>query len=346
MKNRPSGKAERIAIILPNKLGDAILSLPFILCLRGVTAAFGPPGSVIEVVTYSPVVEVFAAAGVTDVTGMNLAARLRSWLTPPDKAFFLVATSNNLGFHARRTYGRHQRNKIVRYDYDLPCLGGEPLPAELNDYLITQCHLSRYAVRQFGIVLELGYSTEQILSTFTFSRSSLPVDRPRWAAARNIVAPYLICCMEAAGGKGRRNERRRWSADHYLTLASQIREQYGYRIVFIGIAADPPVPLHDDYFDLRGKLSLWQLFQLMAGAAGYFGNDTGPMHLANLVGIPSVGVYPAGENDHDPLFGELISAVMRPSTPGDVYPSIQQMIMADRNSVMLGLSNGSESACH
>jgi ADP-heptose:LPS heptosyltransferase len=329
MKNRSSGKAERIAVILPNKLGDAILSLPLIFCLRGLTTAFGAPGSVIEVVTYLPIVEVFAAVGVKNVTQMSLATKLRSWLAPPDKAFFLIATSKNFGFHARCTFGRHQRNKIVRYDYDLPCLGGEPLPTELNEYLITQCHLSRYAVRQFGIVLELGYSTEQILSTFTFSRQTLPFDRPKWTAARNIEAPYLICCMEAAGGKGQRNERRRWSAGHYLTLARQILEQYGYRIVFIGIAADPPVPVQDGFTDLRGRLSLWQLFQLMAGAAGYFGNDTGPMHMANLVGIPSVGVYPAGENDHDPLFGELNSAVMRPATPGDVYPAIQRMIMTD-----------------
>jgi ADP-heptose:LPS heptosyltransferase len=331
MKNRPSGKAERVAIILPNKLGDAILSLPLILCLRGLTAAFGSPGSVIEVVTYSPVVEVFAAVGVPNVTEMNLAAKLRSWLIPPDRAFFLVATSKNFGFHARCTYGRHQRNKMfVRYDHDLACLGEDSLPPELDEYLTADCRLSRYAVRQFGVVLELGYSPEQILSTFTFSRQILPVDRPRWASTQNIEAPYLICCMEAAGGKGRRNERRRWSADHYLTLARRIREEYGYRIAFIGIAADPPVPVQDGFTDLRGRLNLWQLFQLMAGAAGYFGNDTGPMHMANLVGIPSVGVYPAGENDHAPLFGELNSAVMRPANADDVYPAVQRMILADR----------------
>jgi ADP-heptose:LPS heptosyltransferase len=152
--------------------------------------------------------------------------------------------------------------------------------------------------------------------------------------------------MEAAGGKGRRNDKRRWGADHYLTLARQIREQYGYRIAFIGIAAEPLIPPQDGYFDLRGKLSLWQLFRLMAGAAGYFGNDTGPMHMANLVGIPSVGVYPAGENDHAPLFGELNSAVMRPTSPEDVYPAVQQMILTDINRGKMQPSNGSESACH
>jgi hypothetical protein len=333
MKTNTFEKSERVAIVLPNKLGDAILSLPLILCLRKLTAAFGSPEDVIEVVTYSPLVEVFAAVGVTSVTQMSLAVKLRSWLEPPDKAFFLVATSKNVGFHARNTYGRYQRNKpLVHYDHDLKCLGGESLPADLDRYLTTECHLPRYTVRQFGIVLELGYSVEQVLSTFTFSRQSLPVDRSSvdrsgMAVDQTVAAPYLICCMEAAGGKGRHNDQRRWVADHYLTLASQIREQHGYRIAFVGIAADPPIPEQNGLLDLRGTLNLWQLFQLMAGAAGYFGNDTGPLHMANLVGIPSVGVYP-GENDHSPLFGELNRVVMRPTCPDDLYPAVERMILA------------------
>jgi ADP-heptose:LPS heptosyltransferase len=329
MKNKASEKSERVVIILPNKLGDAILSLPLILCLRRLTAAFGSSASVIEVVTYSPVVEVFAAVGVTNVTQMSLATKLRSWLTPADKAFFLIATSKNFGFHARSTYGRHQQNKpLVRYDHDLKCIGGEPLPVELDRYLTTECHLPRYAVLQFGIALELGYTVGQIRSTFTFSRQNLPVDRSRLAVGQAVAAPYLICCMEAAGGKGRRNDPRRWVADHYLTIANQVQEQYGYRVAFIGIAADPPIPERAGFLDLRGSLNLWQLFQLMAGAAGYVGNDTGPLHMANLAGIPSVGIY-SSDDYHAPLFGDLNSVVMRPANHEDVYPAVQRMILAD-----------------
>lgn len=332
MKSKLSGKSGRVAIVLPNKLGDAILSLPLVLCLRQLAACFGPLGAVIEVVTYSPLIEVFAAVGITSVTQMTFSTRFKSWLAPPDKAFFLIATSKNFGYYARSMYGRRQRNKLlVQYDHDLKCIGGEPLPDDLTRHLITECHLPRYAVRQFGIALELGYTVEQIISTFAFSRQSLPVDRSQLAAEQTVKEPYLICCMEAAGGKGKHNDPRRWIAGHYLTIANRIREQYGHRIAFVGIATDPSIPAQEGFLDLRGTLSLWQLFQLMSGAAGYFGNDTGPLHVANLVGIPSVGVY-ISEDHHAPLFSELNSVVMCPASPNDVYPAIQRLMNSQAKS--------------
>ncbi len=313
--------------MLPNRVGDAILSLPLILCLRKLAAAFAPAGSRVEVVTYSPLVEVFGGVGVTDVTQMGVGAKLRSWLAPPDKAFFLIATSKNFGFHARTTYGLMQRNKILsRYDHDLRCLRGEPLPADLYRYLTTECRLPRYSAEQFGVALELGYTVEQVRSTFSFSRQSLALDRSRLATGE-VAAPYLVCCMEAAYGRGRHNDQRRWAAEHYLAIAERLRERHGCRIAFIGLAADPPIPARDGFVDLRGRLTLWQLFRLMAGAVGYVGNDTGPLHLANLAGIPTVGVY-ADEDHHAPLFGESNSVVMRPAGPDDVYPAAEQMLLA------------------
>lgn len=314
--------------MLPNRVGDAILSLPLILCLRKLAADCGPAGCRVEAVTCSPLVEIFGAVGVTDVTQMGLGAKLRSWLAPPDKAFFLIATSKNFGFHARSTYGLRQRNKLLgRYTHDLRCLKGEPLPTDLDRYLIMECRLPRYSAEQFGIALELGYTVEQVCSSFSFSRKSLPVDRSRLAVEQTVAAPYLVCCMEAAYGRGRRNDQRRWVAEHHLSVAKKLRERHGCRIAFIGLAADPPIPEQDGFLDLRGRLSLWQLFQLMAGAAGYVGNDTGPLHLANLAGIPSVGIY-SSEDHHAPLFGESNTVVMRPAGPDDVYPAAERMLLA------------------
>lgn len=320
--------AERVVIILPNKLGDSILSLPLILCLRKLAETYGPPGIAIEFVTYAPLLKVFAAVGVTDITMMSLAARIKSWIKPADKALFLIATSKNFGFYARTTYGLRQSNKwLVRFDRDLKFLRSESLPLELEHYLMSECGLPRFSVRQFGTALEIGYTVDQIKSAFTFSRKSLPINHSLLAEPSTIGAPYLICCMEAASGKGRRNDHRRWISDHYLTLATRIREQYGFHIAFVGIANEPPIPDLDGFHDLRGKLDLWQLFQLSTYASGYFGNDTGPLHMANLAGVPSVGVYPA-ENEYAPLFSEFNCVIMKPDSPEDVYPAIQRMIMA------------------
>jgi len=326
MRSNSLRNDKRIVVVLPNRVGDAILSLPLLICLKRLVTDHGPTGTVIETVTFSPLIEVFAAVGVTGVTQMGFGTRLRSWLKPPDMAFFLTATSKNFGFHARSTFGLRQRNKqLVRYDNNLPCLRGEPLPAALEQHLTTKCRLPRYCVQPFGIALALGYSVEQVLSSFSFSRQSLPLDRSPLTAEQAGAAPYLVYCMEAAYGKGRRNDVRRWVTEHHLGLARQLSERHGCRIVFIGLAADPPIPESGRFLDLRGRLSLWQLFQVMAGANGYVGNDTGPLHLANLAGIPSTGIY-SSEDHHAPLFGELNTVVMRPAGPDDVLPEVQRMI--------------------
>jgi len=326
MKSSTTSSSKRIAIILPNRVGDAVLSLPLLRCLRNLVNEFGPTGTVVEAVTFAPLLEVFAAVGVSGVTEMGFGAKLKSWLRPPDVAFFLIATSKNVGYHARSTYGLRQQNKqLTRYDHDLPCLRGEPLPAALEQYLTMECNLPRYSVQQFGVVLKLGYSVEQIISSFSFSRQSLALDRSRLSAERPVQAPYLVYCLEAAYGRGRRNDNRRWVAEHHLELARQLSERYDCPIVFIGLAAVPTIPVHDRFLDLRGKLSLWHLFQVMAGANGYVGNDTGPLHLANLAGIPSTGIY-SSEDHHAPLFGELNTVVMRPGGPEYVYPEVQRMI--------------------
>ena len=328
MNSKKSGRAERVTVVLSNKLGDSILSLPLILCLRKLGAAFESPEFMIDFISYQPLKEVFESVGAHSVTQMSLGGKIKSWFNPPDRAFFLIASSKNFGFHARTTYGLRQSNKwMTRFDHDLKFLRSEPLPIQLVQYLSTECGLPPFSVRQFGIVLELGYSVEQIISTFSFSSESLPIDNSRLTDEQKIAAPYLICCIEAASGRGKRNDHRRWVAEHYLAIAEKIREQHDLRIAFVGISSDPPVPAADGFLDLRGKLNLWQLFKLAAGAIGYFGNDTGPMHMANLARIPTVGVYPA-ENDYAPMFGELHTALIAPASPDDVYPSVQRMILA------------------
>jgi heptosyltransferase-2 len=43
--------------------------------------------------------------------------------------------------------------------------------------------------------------------------------------------------------------------------------------------------------DLTGRTDLGGLVALVRAAAGYVGNDSGPMHLAAALGVPTVGVF-------------------------------------------------------
>lgn len=320
-------KSERIALILPNRVGDAILALPLVLCLRDLERR-NRAGRTVEAFTSAPVIEVFRSVGVAGVYPFGSASKLKSWISPPDKAFFLTASSKNFGFRSRVSYGLNQKNKLlVRYTHDLSFLRGKPIDPQLGEYLSNECRLPAYSIEMFGIMEHLGYGVEDIRAAFSFSRERVAPDRSRFDSRPDIVPPYLVCCMEAAYGKVRNNADRRWDTDNYLSLAAWLVERYGCSVIFIGLDREPQLPESERFLDLRGKLTLFQLFQLMAGAVGYLGNDTGPLHLANLAGIPSVGVYSRADY-HAPLFGDLNRVFMNPSAPEELMPALDLICAA------------------
>lgn len=318
-------KSERVALILPNRVGDAILALPVLLCLRDLARGAGGARTV-EAFTSAPLIDVFRSVGVEGVYPFDLPAKLKSLLDPPDRAFFLTASSKNFGFRSRTSYGLNQKNKpLVRYTHDLPFLRGIPVDPQMTAYLARECRLPAYSIEMFGIMEHLGYGVEDIRSAFSFSRDRLKIDRTSFDAAPDFAGEYLVCCMEAAYGKVRNNADRRWDTDNYLNLATWLADRHGCRVVFIGLDRQPQIPTDERFVDMRGKLNLFQLFQMMAGAVGYLGNDTGPLHLANLAGIPSVGVYSRADY-HAPLFGALNRVVMNPSTPEELKPALDRML--------------------
>jgi len=93
---------------------------------------------------------------------------------------------------------------------------------------------------------------------------------------------------------GATDPRRRWPASHFARVAQMLIEQ-GARVCVIGqeqevapVTARVPdaVPLTD--------MSFAQLVGLLARATILVGNDSGPRHLAEALGTPTVSVYWCG----------------------------------------------------
>jgi ADP-heptose:LPS heptosyltransferase len=106
---------------------------------------------------------------------------------------------------------------------------------------------------------------------------------------------------------GATDPRRRWPEDRFAELAVRLVGE-GFRVVIVGDGADAELANHiadaaDDgsaaVVSLAGRLSIPALFGVLAAATVFVGNDSGPRHLAQAVGIPTVGIY---------WFGNLINA--------------------------------------
>jgi ADP-heptose:LPS heptosyltransferase len=88
---------------------------------------------------------------------------------------------------------------------------------------------------------------------------------------------------------------KRWPAELYGQLAQALMAQ-GIAAVVVGTQAEAAEAavigqVAPDAINLVGQTSLGQLASLARRAALAIGNDTGPMHLAAIVGAPSLTLF-------------------------------------------------------
>lgn len=88
-----------------------------------------------------------------------------------------------------------------------------------------------------------------------------------------------------------------WPLSHFSALAQKISKDFGWPVVTVGSGAGREAELCSELtkacggIDLSGRTSLPALAALLAEAALFVGNDSGPAQLAAVVGTPTVTVF-------------------------------------------------------
>ena len=94
---------------------------------------------------------------------------------------------------------------------------------------------------------------------------------------------------------------KRWRPERYAKLADWLVAQKRAKIIFVGVDAEMPIIaeiqalMREKSFNIAGKTSLTQLASILQVCQLFIGNDSGPMHLAAAVGIPTIGLYGPGD---------------------------------------------------
>jgi heptosyltransferase I len=116
--------------------------------------------------------------------------------------------------------------------------------------------------------------------------------------ARGIVAddrPTLLispCSSHAA---------RNWRADRYAAVADYAAHMHRMRVVLVGgrssvereMAGNVMAAAHFDVLNQIGKDTLPQLLGLLSQSTALLSPDSGPVHMATMVGLPVIGLYAA-----------------------------------------------------
>jgi heptosyltransferase-2 len=109
------------------------------------------------------------------------------------------------------------------------------------------------------------------------------VDRRRLLAVFNPGASY--------------GPAKRWPADRFAALADRLAAERNAQVILTGaageadIAAAVAAAMKTKPINLAGRTTLRRLLAVIAEAALFVTNDTGPMHMANALRVPIVAVF-------------------------------------------------------
>ncbi|OIN86174.1 MAG: hypothetical protein AUJ12_06790 [Alphaproteobacteria bacterium CG1_02_46_17] len=103
--------------------------------------------------------------------------------------------------------------------------------------------------------------------------------------------PYVVLVP----GSSPQHPEKRWPVEYYRALAGKLIRN-GYHPVLLGTEAEAEVNARiarglEGVINLTGKTGLFDLPELARGSIGAIGNDTGPMHIMCVTGVPAVVLF-------------------------------------------------------
>lgn len=285
--------ADRVVVIAPNWLGDAVLALPAIADIRrhfaGARLTLAARPSVVPLFSMVRGVDdsitLPGGGGVRAVFGWQEDARaLRgkafeiAILLPNSFATALIV--NNAAIPERWGFATDWRGRMLTR--------GIPKPKAMT-------HQSEYYQ---ALTTALGISAGP-----PFAEVRPDVDRVRELAldlGLDTDEPFVVFAPGAAYGRAKQ-----WLPERFAQLAELIINDRGWSVIMVGSKADRStcadisarLPATGNrmnrLIDLSGKTDLRQLAGVMSRARAVVSNDSGAMHLAGAVGTKVVAIFGA-----------------------------------------------------
>lgn len=273
-----------ILVIVPNWLGDVVMSLPALDALRakGTLVALGAP-AVLALLTDTARVDATVAydrkgadrglGGLWKVARAARATRPAQVVAMPPslRAATLAALTNAPSRHG---------------------FGPRPLGCLLNGRRPTPPRSTHLADAWLALAQQVPVGAMPAAMPHL---EPGPAGRSAWDALRRrrgVDGDYFVVAPGATYGPTKR-----WPEASYVELAKTVASRRSWTAVVVGgrnaherdLCAR--VAAGSGGHDTAGDTDLPALAALLAGARAFVGNDSGPMHLAAAVGTPTVGIF-------------------------------------------------------
>lgn len=288
----------RIAVLRANGLGDFVVAVPALEALRaaypaaGITLIGRPwhvellagrPGPWDEVVA-APPYPVMTAPPDAPVD------------SPAARRFFTWARGRRFDLAVQLHGGGGQSNPFVAGLGARLTVGARDTGAPTLDRWLRYTLYQHEVLRWLEVVGLVGARAVTVQPALAVTASD-----------RSAAAPHLTAVPPGAPlvavHPGASDPRRRWPPERFATVVGALARS-GACVALVGDGDDVALcarilercgpGIAERVVDLSGRLSLPALVGVLAAARLVIANDSGPRHLAEAVGTPTVGVYWVG----------------------------------------------------
>ena len=218
---------------------------------------------------------------------IEFVVQTRSFLSPQYDAIFLL--------HRAKAYNALLAGKGPIYAMDREhtrTLG--PLHAIHCPPLVEHEGAQIARIVETGLQATLGHSP-------SFDHNQARQMALTWLPQKPNLPPFGEIGLHLGGGQNQGNEFQLKQWPHWEDLVMQILEQTPHSVRFLGGPTDKdfadslyqklPEELQPRVRNSTGRLSLTELAETLSSCRAFVGVDSGPLHMADYYGIPSVGLF-------------------------------------------------------
>jgi heptosyltransferase-2 len=175
-------------------------------------------------------------------------------------------------------------------------------------------HQTRYWL---AIVLDtIGVRAASKATDHSLTASSLRLDQMRvWLIDQRRRLDSRLVAIAPAAAYGPAKE---WPPERYAELIDLLHDRYDAECVLIGSNAERSqcervaTSARAGAIVAAGALGLGEQIALLSLADGFVGNDSGPMHLAAALGIPTVGIFGSTNPERTGPIGPRAGFILHP----------------------------------
>jgi heptosyltransferase-2 len=295
--DRSKLKPFRILIRSSNWLGDAVMSVPALQAIR-----CGRPDAHVTVLTRAKLADFWRSVkGVDDVMAID-----------SGESVFSVARKIRDKFDVAILFPNSPRAALEAFSGGVPRRVG--FRRRWRSMLINQIYREKKSEKQNRLQPPRHQAYHYL-------------DLARFVGAEVPEVPEFerVAVQGDAGGKTRLGlcpgaeygSAKRWMPERYAEVALTVAERGDCEWILFGTAADAALgaeieeKLGKHCRNMIGKTSLAELISELAGCAMLLTNDTGTMHLAAYLGVPTVAIFGSTEPSLTGPIGEVHCVIRR-----------------------------------